>query len=154
MQKQKSRHQFDPKKLKRGVLLIKNLPHGFYERQLKKYFGQYGEVTRLRLARSEETGRSKHYAYIEFKYPEVANIAAESMNNYIMFRQCLKTAYIPPEKQDHDYFKQTVKVKRNKRGDTKLITPKKLRAQEHVRKINAPVSAEQIADRAERSQYK
>lgn len=154
VKKQKAKHQFDATRLNRGVLLIQSLPKGFYEKELKKYFTQYGRVTRLRLARSERTGGSKGYAFIEFKYPEVAQVAAEAMNGYLMFRQRLKTFYIPPAKQDHDYFKQPVKFVRTKAGNTKLITPKTVRVAQTTNKYNKPVTPEVQADRVERSKYK
>jgi len=56
----------------------KPLPHGFYEDQMRAYFGQFGEVTRLRLSRNKKTGKSKHYAYVEFKHPEVGPGARDS----------------------------------------------------------------------------
>ena len=37
-----------------------------------------------------QTGRSRGYAFIEFEFPEVAAIVAESMNNYLMFDKLLK----------------------------------------------------------------
>nr|CAB3263854.1 MKI67 FHA domain-interacting nucleolar phosphoprotein-like [Phallusia mammillata] len=74
----------------RGVIFIKRLPHGFFEPQLRRYFEQFGTVTRLRLSRSKRTGRSKCYAYIEFECKAVAKVAAETMNNYLMFEHILK----------------------------------------------------------------
>ena len=38
----------------------------------------------MRLSRSIKTGKSKHYAFVEFQFPQVAVIAAEAMNNYLM----------------------------------------------------------------------
>ena len=38
----------------RGVLFIGRLPHGFYEDQLKAYFSQFGNVTRLRVSRNKK----------------------------------------------------------------------------------------------------
>lgn len=154
VQKQKLKHVFNPLRLKRGVVLVKNLPKGFYEDQLRQYFSQYGRVTRLRVARSQRTGQSKHFAYIEFMYPDVAKVASESMNNYVMFRHMLKTVYIPPEKQDHDYFKQNVKIIKRKDGTTKLITPVTKHIAKTVAKINAPVSNKRHANQVERSKYK
>lgn len=154
VKKQKAKHQFDPLRLNRGVLLIKNLPKGFFEKQLKKYFSQYGEVTRLRLARSERTGGSKGFAYLEFKYPEVAKVAAEAMDGYLMFRQRLKTVYIPPEAQDHDYFKQPVRFVKQKNGKVKLVTPTTVRAAKAIANYNKNVSDEVKANRVERSKYK
>lgn len=37
-----------------------------------------------------QSGRAKGYAFIEFLHPEVAKIAAETMNNYLMFNRLLK----------------------------------------------------------------
>lgn len=154
VKKQKAKHQYDATRLNRGVMLIQNLPKGFYEKELKKYFTQYGRVTRLRLARSESTGGSKGHAYIEFKHPEVAQVACESMDGYLMFRQRLKTVYIPPAEQDHDYFKQPVKFVKTKAGETKLITPKTVRVAHAVKMYNKRVTPEVQADRVERSKYK
>jgi nucleolar protein 15 len=39
---------------------------------MKEYFSQYGEVMGIKLARARATNRSKGYAFIQFKYPEVA----------------------------------------------------------------------------------
>ncbi|XP_014673874.1 PREDICTED: MKI67 FHA domain-interacting nucleolar phosphoprotein-like [Priapulus caudatus] len=80
-----------------GVVYIGHLPHGFFEPQLKRYFTQFGKVTRLRLSRSNKTGNSKGYAYVEFECDSVAKIVADSMNNYLMFDRLLKCQYVPPE---------------------------------------------------------
>lgn len=50
---------------------------------MQKFFSQFGEVTRLHLARNMKTGKSKHHAFIEFKYPEVADVVATTMNGYV-----------------------------------------------------------------------
>lgn len=135
-------------------MLVHNLPHGFYEEQLEKYFSQFGEVTRLRVGRSEKTGGCKGHAFIEFKYPAVAEVAAQSLNNYLMFRHILKTVYIPPNKQTHNYFRQTVHYQTLRDGTKKLITPTVRRAEEHVDKINDPVTDEQHAYRVHHSKMK
>ena len=54
------------------------------------FFDQFGLVTRLRVSRNKKTGKAKHYAFVEFQSPEVAAIAAEAMDNYMMFKQKLK----------------------------------------------------------------
>ena len=79
------------------VLYIGHVPHGFYEDQMRAYFGQFGDVTRLRLSRNKKTGKSKHYAYCEFKHPEVAAIVAESMDNYLLFESVLKVRLMTAE---------------------------------------------------------
>lgn len=41
----------------RGVIYVGHIPHGFYEDELRKYFSQFGEVTRVRVSRSRKTGK-------------------------------------------------------------------------------------------------
>lgn len=154
IKKQRGKHQFDPLRLNRGVVMIQNLPHGFFEEQLLAYFSQYGRVTRLRLARSERTGNSRGYAFLEFRYPEVAEVAAEAMNNYLMFRHVLKTVYIPPNEQKWDYFKQTVRFIKRKNGTLKLHTPYTVRLAKQMIEYNKNVSRKVQAERNERSKYK
>lgn len=81
------------------------VPRGFFEPQMKKYFSQFGRVTRLRLSRNKKTGASKHYAFIEFQSSEVADIVARTMNNYLLFGHILKCSLIPAEQVNADLFK-------------------------------------------------
>ena len=59
------------------------------------FFTQFGNVTNVRVSRNKKTGKAKHYAFLEFQYPEVAATAAEAMNDYMLFTQKLvvKTVY-------------------------------------------------------------
>ncbi|WVW80378.1 hypothetical protein I302_102359 [Kwoniella bestiolae CBS 10118] len=92
--KKAAKKKDDPK----GTLYLGRIPHGFYEDQMKGYFSQFGDVTRLRLARNRKTGASKHYAYIEFSSASVAQIVAETMNNYLLMGHLLKCEVIPEDK--------------------------------------------------------
>lgn len=38
----------------RGVIYLGRIPHGFYEDQMRDYFSQFGEITRLRLSRNKK----------------------------------------------------------------------------------------------------
>ncbi|KAH8306471.1 hypothetical protein KR018_011958 [Drosophila ironensis] len=120
----------------RGVILVKHLPHGFFEQQLRQYFKQFGNVLRLRLGRSERTGNSKGYAFVEFEYPEVAKVAAETMDNYLMFQKVVKAKYIPPEKQRSSFFKTTVKKVKNKAGKDIYVSKLTQSRQRSVNKHN------------------
>ncbi|KAG8213223.1 hypothetical protein J3R82DRAFT_11688, partial [Butyriboletus roseoflavus] len=79
----------------KGVILISRLPHGFYEDQLRAYFSQFGEILRLRVSRNKKTGKSKHYAFLEFDSSSVAQIVAETMDNYLLMGHILKCKVIP-----------------------------------------------------------
>lgn len=149
--KKVNKRSFDPIKANRGVVLLQNIPHGFYEDQMNKYFGQFGLVTRIHLARSLRTGRSKGFAYIEFKVPEVAKIAADTMNNYIMFKHVLKTAYIPPDKQTHNYFRKDVKFTTDEDGRKSFTSPKIEMIEKEIEKINRVPTDEEHAKRLKRT---
>ncbi|KAF9223534.1 RNA-binding domain-containing protein [Gyrodon lividus] len=86
----------------RGVISISRLPHGFYEDQLRAYFSQFGEVLRLRVSRNKKTGKSKHYAFLEFDSLSVAQIVAETMNNYLLMGHILRCRVIPKEEVHPD----------------------------------------------------
>jgi len=92
----------------RGVVYLSNVPHGFYENQMFKFFSQFGKVTNVRLGRSKKTGNFKGYAFVEFRFADVAKIVAESMNNYLMHEKLMKAKVVPPEKVRPAIFKHRV----------------------------------------------
>ncbi|XP_032081389.1 MKI67 FHA domain-interacting nucleolar phosphoprotein [Thamnophis elegans] len=92
-------------KVKPGVVYVGHLPRGLYEAQLQQYFSQFGTVTRVRLSRSKKTGGSKGYAFVEFEYDEIAKIAADTMNNYLVREKLLKCEFMPAEKVHENLFK-------------------------------------------------
>ncbi|KAL5285333.1 NIFK family protein [Megaselia abdita] len=136
LQKKVSKKKSQPPKEEKGLVFIKNLPHGFFEEQLTKYFRQFGEVTRLRLARSKKTGGSKGYAFVEFEFPEVAEYAADAMNNYLMFQKIVKAHCIPPEKQKYNYFKTKLRKVVNKAGKEIWISGDTIRVNKKVKQYN------------------
>ncbi|KAJ6544802.1 hypothetical protein DFH09DRAFT_928174, partial [Mycena vulgaris] len=79
----------------RGVLFLGRIPHGFYEDQLKAYFSQFGTITRLRVSRNKKTGQSKHYGFLEFDSSSVAQIVAETMDNYLLMGHIMRCKVIP-----------------------------------------------------------
>ncbi|KAL3837164.1 hypothetical protein ACJMK2_022542 [Sinanodonta woodiana] len=80
--------------LKPGIVRLSHIPWGFFEHDIKDYFKQFGTVSRVRLSRSKRTGNCRGYAYIEFASEDVARIAAETMNNYLMFGKLLKCRFM------------------------------------------------------------
>ncbi|UJO24792.1 uncharacterized protein CLAFUR5_13744 [Fulvia fulva] len=82
-----------------GAIYIGRLPHGFFEKQLHAYLSQFGTITpgHLRLARNKKTGKSKHYAFIEFESASVADIVAKTMDKYLLFGHILQVRRVPAE---------------------------------------------------------
>ena len=80
---------------KNAVVYLGHLPHGFFENQLKEYFSQYGDVLSVKVARSKQTARSKGYAFIQFKFAEVAEIVADAMNGYMLMGKVMVSNVLP-----------------------------------------------------------
>ncbi|XP_048780953.2 MKI67 FHA domain-interacting nucleolar phosphoprotein-like [Ostrea edulis] len=81
-----------------GVVYLGHLPHGFYENQIKKYMSQFGKVKAVKVSRSNKTGKSKGYAFVEFQSDDVAKIVADTMNNYLVFERLIKCQYMSSSK--------------------------------------------------------
>ncbi|RCH92922.1 hypothetical protein CU098_010983, partial [Rhizopus stolonifer] len=119
----------------KGVIYLGRIPHGFYEKEMRGYFSQFGDITRLRLSRNKKTGKPKHYAFIEFQSREVAEIVAETMDNYLLFSHMLKCQVVPPEKVHEKLFNGSNAVYkpfnyelRNRQIHNKRKTPEQLEA--------------------------
>ena len=116
-----------------GVIYVGHLPWGFVDSTLKKYFSQFGNITRIICPRSSKTGRSVGYAFIEFEEEETARIAAKTMNNYILFEKILKCSFVEDKKKYNRIF-----LKWKKKFEFK----EKYKA--HCEKMNKKKSKEEI----------
>lgn len=72
---------------------------------MRAYFSQFGTITQLRLSRNRTTGRSKHFAFIEFASAAAARVVADTMNSYLMFGHILRCEVVPPERVHPATFK-------------------------------------------------
>lgn len=88
----------------KGVVYVGRIPHGFFENEMQSYFSQFGTITRLRLSRNRKTGKSKHYAFIEFEDAEIAKVVADTMDNYLLFGHILKVKLVPQEQVHEKMF--------------------------------------------------
>ena len=88
-----------------GVVYVGRIPHGFYEHEMREYFSQFGDISRLRLSRSRKSGASRHYAFVEFTSMGVAKIVADTMDNYLMFGRILKCKVIAKEQVHESLWK-------------------------------------------------
>lgn len=77
-----------------GVVYIGRIPRGFYEKEMREYFSQFGQVNKIRMSRNKATGQSKHFAFIEFAEVGVAEIVAKTMDNYLLAGHILKVKMV------------------------------------------------------------
>ncbi|PYI30445.1 hypothetical protein BP00DRAFT_426467 [Aspergillus indologenus CBS 114.80] len=126
-----------------GTIYVGRIPHGFYEHQMRGYFGQFGTVTRLRLSRNRTTGRSKHYAFIEFDSESDAKVAAATMDNYLLYKHLLKCKFVPQERLHPEIWKGA--NRRFKRTPWNKI---------EKRRLEQGKTREQWTDRIEKEQQK
>lgn len=120
------------------VIKLNNIPHGFYEDQMKKFFKQFGKVVNVILIRSKKTHKSRGFGFVEFELTQVAKAAAESMHNYLFFDNILKCRLMDRNDLPKNLFKTkysgatTVELNK-KRHNVKVRDIKKLEA--HYKKI-------------------
>lgn len=123
------------------VVKLNNVPHGFYEEEMKKYFSQFGKVKNVLVIRSKKTHKSRGFAFVEFYVPQIAKIVAEAMHNYLFFNNVLKCRQMDRENLPRNLFKTVYKgpttVQANKDANfTKTRDPKHLKLQlKKIRKI-------------------
>ncbi|KAF6206368.1 hypothetical protein GE061_017601 [Apolygus lucorum] len=130
--------------LNRGVVYFSNLPHGFYEKELRTYCSQFGAVTGVHIPRNEKNN-AKGFGFVEFKFPEVAEVVADTMNNYLMFTRLIKAKVVPLEEQKPWIFlkpKNSAKLARQKKANAlasrvKQLTPEEEKA--YKKKVDARV---------------
>eukprot|EP00834_Sanchytrium_tribonematis_P002210 NODE_63_length_26141_cov_1.022656.p21 type:complete len:163 gc:universal NODE_63_length_26141_cov_1.022656:11892-11404(-) len=119
---------------KHAVMFISHLPKGFEDSALKSYFSQFGKVLKVKVARNPQTLKSRHYGWICFEEDKVAEIAAETMNNYILGDRVLKCQILTDDEIHDGLFKQyNVRKMKSKRVSTfkskrKLETSEERRA--------------------------
>lgn len=131
----------------RGTIYLGHLPEGFFEPQMRRFFEQFGTVTRLRLSRSKKNARSKGYAFIEFEDEGVAKIVAETMDKYLLFGQKLVCHVYSKEKQHPKLWRGCNKKMKN-------LAP--IRFKNHLNKVNkrpqVEVDGEQLPCRTTRQE--
>lgn len=81
-----------------SVVYIGRLPFGFEQPQMETFFKQFGDIKNIRMSVNKKSGKSKHYAFIEFESPDVAKVVADTMDGYILMNHTLKAVLLPKEK--------------------------------------------------------
>lgn len=121
-------------KTKTGVIYIGRLPEGFEETELNKYFNQFGEITNVKVPRSKKSGRSKHYAFVEFQNADDAKVAQETMNNYLLLNHQLKVNLVDEEFKSSKKFKKAYFKVSKPTKDVKTLNEKANKKKEQRKK--------------------
>ena len=91
---------------KHAVMFISHLPKGFEEQALKGFFNQYGKVLKCKVSRHPQTLKSRHYGWVLFEEEKVAEIACQSMSNYILGDRVIKCQLLRDDEIHDGLFKQ------------------------------------------------
>jgi hypothetical protein len=78
------------------VIYVGHIPYGFFEKEMKEFFGQFGKCKKVKIARSSRTARSKGYGWVQFENSDVAAIACKTMDGYMMNRKKLVVNLLEP----------------------------------------------------------
>ncbi|KAI8099262.1 uncharacterized protein BX664DRAFT_381845 [Halteromyces radiatus] len=87
-----------------GWVYVGRIPTSFTESDMRTYFEQFGDIVNLRISRNKY-GKSRHYGFIEFLAQDVAEIVAETMDNYLLDGRLLQCKVIPLELRHRKTFK-------------------------------------------------
>jgi nucleolar protein 15 len=80
---------------KSEVIYVGHLPLLFREKELRTFFGQFGDVDKLKLFKSKKTGNSKGYAFLKFASVQVAMTVSDAINGYHVDDRQLVSHVIP-----------------------------------------------------------
>ncbi|ELU40747.1 RNA binding protein [Rhizoctonia solani AG-1 IA] len=112
----------------RGVLFLGQIPHGFYEDEMRAYFSQFGDVTRLRLSRNKKVTQFSTSIMSLTRCPD-----GETMDNYLLMGRILQCKIIPKEQLHPELWvganrkwrsiprDRIFRVQHNKRVERKLL---------------------------------
>lgn len=93
------------------TIYLGHVPLGFGEAEMRKFFMQFGDVSKLKLFRSKKTKGSKGYAFIKFDSVTTAGTVSEAMNGYFMGDRQLVSEVVPKWKCHKGMFLQPRKRK-------------------------------------------
>jgi nucleolar protein 15 len=80
------------------IIYIGHIPAGFEEKEMRKFFTQFGDVVRLKLVRNKKTLASRGHAFIKFNNVDTAVTVSESMNGYFIGERQLVSHVVPRNK--------------------------------------------------------
>jgi len=92
-----------------ATIYIGNLRYDIAEKQLKKMFRKYGEVSFIKLMLDTKTQKSKGFAFIQMPNKQDANKAVTSLNAREYNGRTLKVSFAKDSEQPREEFTPQVK---------------------------------------------
>lgn len=71
---------------------------------MRAYFSQFGTVRAVKLSRSKRSARSRGFAFVQFADEQVARVAADAMDGYLMYGRVLQARCVPAEEVHPETF--------------------------------------------------
>lgn len=87
-----------------ACVLLTGLPFGMTEKTLRLFMRQFGDIKQCIVHCCPRSGKSKGYGYVHFRYAQVADVAAKTMNNYLLLGNIVKCKLIPGKFIRDKYF--------------------------------------------------
>ena len=81
-------------------LFVGNISWGIDWRELKDIFGEFGEVSFVRIISDRETGKSKGFGFVEFTSIEEATAAKDAMDGKEVDGRELRIDFAQEKKED------------------------------------------------------
>ncbi|KAL0488612.1 ribosome biogenesis protein 15 [Acrasis kona] len=72
------------------TIVIRKLPHGFYEKEIRTFFSAVAPVSNVRVVRNPKTGNSRGCAYVQFSDEETAKVVAEELDYYLLLNKVIR----------------------------------------------------------------
>jgi RNA recognition motif-containing protein len=80
----------EQEKTDNAIIKIRNLPDGFFETEITKFFAQIAPVVNVRVLRNSRTGRSRGRAFVQFTDPDIADMIAEELDYFFLMEKVIR----------------------------------------------------------------
>lgn len=126
----------------KDVVVIKHLPRGFFEPQLKSFFSQICTVRDVRLFRNPKTKKPRGIAFVRVEDPEYVDVFVQELNYYPLGKKILRCQKCKPT------FKKIFKNRKMKVSELNPVISKKNYLKglfyRYKRKYSRPFSQEKV----------
>ena len=82
-------------------IYVGNIHYDLSEEELQKIFGEYGEVTSVKVIRDRDTGRPKGFGFVELEDDDAGNKAIEELNGTEVMGRPLRVNVARPQRDNN-----------------------------------------------------